>query len=444
MQHILLLGAGRSATSLINYLKTHAQQENWFIRIADFDIGLAKQKAANHPNCQAIQFDILNNIQTHDEISKADLVISMLPAKFHPKVAEVCVDLGKHMVTASYNSPEIEALADIAQSKNTLILMECGLDPGIDHMTAMAAMDNIRAKGGKLTSFKSYTGGLVAPESDNNPWHYKFTWNPRNVVLAGQGTARFIRNGRYKYIPYHNLFTRYENITVEGMGDFEGYPNRDSLLYRKIYDIEYIPTLIRGTFRRSGFCDAWNIFVQLGVTDDTYQMEGLDTMTNRDFINAFLKYDEHIKIEDKFCQNLGINKESEIFKKLEWLGLFSQEPLPIQTGSPAQVFQALLEKKLNLEPMDKDMIVMQHQFEYELADKRFRMNSSIVSYGEDQQETAMAKTVGYPLGIAVKNILNHHIQLRGVQIPIKKEIYEPIISELGRMGINFNENEFEI
>jgi len=444
MRNILLLGAGRSATSLINYLKKHAEQEDWHIKIGDFDINLAEEKAANHPNTSSIQFDILNETQTKDEIAKADLVISMLPARFHPKVASACVDLGKHMVTASYNSPDVEELSDIAKSKNILILMECGLDPGIDHMTAMEAMDNINEKGGKLTSFKSYTGGLVAPESDNNPWHYKFTWNPRNVVLAGQGTAQFIRNGKYKYIPYHKLFTRYETIEVNGLGDFEGYPNRNSLNYRKVYGIEEIPTLIRGTFRKAGFCDAWNIFVQLGVTDDTYKMEALESMSKRDFINAFLPYDKSQPVEEKLCLNLGIDTKSETFKKLEWLGIFEDKKVPISEGSPAQVMQAIMEEKMSLDPDDKDMIVMQHQFEYELNDKKYRLDSSIVSKGDDQLETAMSKTVGLPLGIAIKNILNDNIKLRGVQIPIKKEIYQPILKELNSLGIQFNENETEI
>lgn len=439
MQNILVLGAGRSTISLINYLKKNAQQENWKIRLGDFDIKLSEEKAANHPSFSAIQFDVMNKIQTREEVAQADLVISMLPAFLHSKVAEVCVDLGKHLVTASYNNPDIEALSDIAKSKDTLILMECGLDPGIDHMTAMAVIDEIKEKGGELSAFKSFTGGLVAPESDNNPWNYKFTWNPRNVVLAGQGAAKFIRNGRYKYIPHHKLFTRLDPIHVEGLGDFEGYPNRDSLSYRKVYGLEGIPTLLRGTLRKPGFSAAWNVFVQLGVTDDTYEMEGLDKMTNRAFINSFLKYDDTQSVEDKLCEYVGIQKESETFNKLKWLGLFEETELPIKKGSPAQVTQALLEKKLSLEPGDKDMIVMQHQFEYALDGKKHSIDSSIVSYGENEHETAMAKTVGLPIGIAVKNILNNNIKLRGVHTPIVKELYVPILKELVQHGVSIEE-----
>lgn len=439
MQKILVLGAGRSTTSLLTYLKNNAEKEQWQIRLGDFDINLAIEKANNHPSVSTIQFDILNSIQTKEEVANADLVISMLPAHLHFIVAEVCVDLGKHLVTASYNNKDINQLSEIAKTKNILILMECGLDPGIDHMTAMAAIDEIKNKGGKLNSFKSFTGGLVAPESDNNPWHYKFTWNPRNVVLAGQGAAKFIRNGRYKYVPYHQLFKRLDAIYVDGLGDFEGYPNRDSLSYRKVYGLEDIPTLLRGTLRKVGFSKAWNVFVQLGITDDTYEMEGLENMGNRDFINSFLKYDGLQTVEDKLCEYVGIQKNSETFEKLHWLGIFDKSPLPISKGSPAQVTQALMEKKLSLSPGDKDMIVMQHQFEYEFEGQTQHLDSSIIAYGEDENETAMAKTVGLPLGIAVKNILNGKINLRGVHIPIRKEIYEPILSELVEHGVSIKE-----
>lgn len=442
MQNILVLGAGRSATSLINYLKNSALKEGWNIRLGDFDINLAESKAQGHPSFTAIQFDILNKIQTREEIGSADLVISMLPAFLHFKVAEVCVDLGKHLVTASYNNSDIDALSDIAKSKNTLILMECGLDPGIDHMTAMAVIDEIKEKGGQLQSFKSFTGGLIAPESDNNPWHYKFTWNPRNVVLAGQGAAKFIRNGKYKYIPYHRLFTRLDHIHVKGLGDFEGYPNRDSLSYRKIYGLENIPTLLRGTLRKVGFCEAWNVFVQIGVTDDSYEVEALDQMTNRDFINAFLKYEDTQSVEDKLCDYTKIKRGSETFEKLKWLGIFDKTPLPIKVGSPAMVLQALLEKKLGLEEGDKDMIVMQHQFVYELEGKTHHIDSSIVAYGENEQETAMAKTVGLPVGIAVKNILNGNIKLRGVHRPTVKEFYVPILEELVDHGVSIKETRY--
>lgn len=444
MNHILVIGAGRSSSALINYLKANAEAESWKIKLADFDISLAQNKADGHPAISCIQFDIFNQMQTKDEISKADLVVSMLPASFHHKVAEVCVDLGKHLVTASYNNEEINSLNDIAKAQNTLILMECGLDPGIDHMTAMEVIHEVKEKGGKLLSFKSYTGGLVAPESDNNPWNYKFTWNPRNVVLAGQGTARFIRNGRYKYIPYHQLFNRLDKISVKDEGDFEGYPNRDSLSYRKVYDLHDIPTLLRGTLRKEGYCAAWNVFVQLGITDDSYKMETLDKLTNRDFINAFLKFDTEISVEEKLCKYVGISQNGVEFEKLKWLGLFEPKPLPLKEGSPAQVLQAILEEKLSLAAGDKDMIVMQHEFEYELDGKKYAKHSSIVSYGEDEHITAMAKTVGLPLGIAVKNILNGNIKLRGVQIPIQKEIYNPILNELSQMGITFNEETFEL
>lgn len=444
MNNILVIGAGRSSSALINYLKNNAATEQWQIRLADFDIALAEEKAENHPAVQCVQFDILNTLQTRDEIKKADLVISMLPARYHKLVAEVCVDQSKHMVTASYCDEDITALSDIAKGQNTLILMECGLDPGIDHMTAMASIHDIKEKGGALTSFKSFTGGLIAPEYDNNPWNYKFTWNPRNVVLAGQGTARFIRNGRYKYIPYHQLFKRLESISISGLGEFEGYPNRDSLSYRQTYGLDNIPTLLRGTIRKVGYSEAWNIFVQLGITDDSFKVEALDTLSHRDFLNAFLRYDNITSVEAKLCAYTGITKESAVFKKIAWLGLFDDKPLPVKEGTPAQVLQAIMETKMSLAAGDKDMIVMQHKFEYHSAGKQYERISSIVALGEDEQITAMAKTVGLPMGIAVKYILNGRINLRGVQVPTQKEIYEPILEELTKLGISISEHEEEI
>ena len=263
MKKILLIGAGRSATSLINYLKLHASNHDWWITIGDYSVSLAEEKLKDFSRGNAISFDVHNQEQVQKEIQQVDLVISMLPAHLHFLVAQQCVNFSKSLLTASYVSSEIKMLDKQAKEKGILILMEMGLDPGIDHMSAKKEIDAIHEQGGVINTFKSFTGGLVAPESDTNPWNYKFTWNPRNVVLAGQGTVKFLRNNNYKYIPYHNLFNRLDEIFVEGYGIFEGYPNRDSLKYRDLYDLQKIPTILRGTLRRKGFCRAWNIFVQL-------------------------------------------------------------------------------------------------------------------------------------------------------------------------------------
>jgi saccharopine dehydrogenase-like NADP-dependent oxidoreductase len=444
MKHILILGAGRSSSSLIDYLLKNAADNGWRVTVGDVSLELAQEKIKSNPSARAIKFDIFNVQQKEEEVSAADLVISMLPAIFHIHVAEACIKFSKHLLTASYVNEGIKGLEKDINNKGLFFLMECGLDPGIDHMTAMQAMDKIKADGGDLKSFKSFTGGLIAPESDNNPWNYKFTWNPRNVVVAGQGTAKFIRNGRYKFIPYHKLFSRTEKVYVDGFGSFEGYPNRDSLGYREIYNLGKIPTILRGTLRRPGFCSAWDIFVQLGITDDSYILEDSEKLTYREFINTFLAFSPIKNVEDKLCDYLKISKDSEEFKKVEWLGIFQDTPIAIKNATPAQVLQKILEEKLALEPDDKDMIVMQHQFEYSIEGKMKKLISSLVSIGEDTVHTAMANTVGLPLAIAAKLFLQNKIKQRGIVLPISPELYDPILMELEQLGINLIEEESDL
>ena len=335
----------------------------------------------------------------------------MLPASMHITVAKDCVRFKKNLVTASYVSKEIALLDESAKKADVLLLNEIGLDPGIDHMSAMQVIDQIKEKGGELTSFKSFCGGLVHPDYDTNPWNYKFTWNPRNVVLAGQGTAQYIKKGVYKYIPYFTLFERIETMTVLDAGEFEGYANRDSLSYRGLYGLDHIPTLFRGTLRKKGYSEAWNILVQLGMTDDSYKLEKSESISNRDLVNMFLPYDDKLSLEEKLCKRFNLSTKGVIFKKLHWLGLFSAEKIGMKNASPAQLLQAILEIKWNLGAEDKDMIVMQHQFEYVLNRKVQKLNSSLLVFGDDPRYTAMAKTVGLPVAIATKLILNGQISL---------------------------------
>ena len=311
-------------------------------------------------------------------------------------------------------------------------------------MSAMKVIDEIKENGGELTSFKSYCGGLVHPDFDNNPWNYKFTWNPRNVVLAGKGTAQYIKQGKYKYIPYYKLFERTEQMSILDAGEFEGYANRDSLSYRKAYGLEDIPTLFRGTLRRKGFCKSWNMFVQLGMTDDTYVVENGENMTYREFTNLFFPFNNALTVEQKFCDYLNISIDSEEFIKAKWLGIFSDSEVEIKDASPAQILQKILEEKWSLEPKDKDMIVMQHQFEYLKNGELKKLNSSLLVFGEDPRYTAMAKTVGLPVAIATKLILNGAIQSTGVKIPTAKDVYVPVLVELKEHGINFVEEELNV
>jgi saccharopine dehydrogenase-like NADP-dependent oxidoreductase len=438
MKNIFLIGAGRSVGCLISYLYNYNKIQPIHLTIGDTDVILAKSKLGDFVHGEAIFFDVSNEELLSKQIQKADLVISMLPAHLHFNVAQACVLAGKHMLTASYVSDEILALDNEAKRKGVKIVMEAGLDPGIDHMSAMAEIDRIKDSGGEIFSFKSFTGGLIAPINDTNPWNYKLTWNPRNVVLAGQGVTQFIRNNRYKYIAYNNLFNRIELIKVNGFGFFEAYANRDSLKYRELYSLNNIPTILRGTLRRTGFCKAWNVFVQLGMTDDSYYLEDLEGMTYREFINSFLIYDEVLSVEDKVIQYFKLNVKGDIFKKLQWLGIFEDQRISLVQGTPAMVLQELLEQKWGLEPEDKDMVVMQHQFEYRIGSKSERLISSFVAIGDDAENTAMAKTVGLPLGILARLILEDKIENVGVQIPINKDVYTPVLSELDGLGICFD------
>jgi saccharopine dehydrogenase-like NADP-dependent oxidoreductase len=439
MKKILVIGAGRSAVTLIKYLLDNSSANNWQVKVADFSIELADQAVGNHNNGKAIFFNVTDKKQRESEIENADIVISMLPASLHITVAKDCVRLGKNLVTASYVSPEIAELDEAAKQAGILLLNEIGLDPGIDHMSAMQVIDEIKENGGELTSFKSFCGGLVHPDYDNNPWNYKFTWNPRNVVLAGQGTAQYIENGDYKYIPYTSLFERTEHMEVLDAGEFEGYANRDSLSYRKSYGLDDIPTLFRGTLRRKGYSEAWNVFVQLGMTDDTYKLENSASITNREFINMFLPFNDALTIEEKLCKQFSLTTDSVIFQKIAWLNVFSENKVAIENASPAQILQKICEEKWTLGSEEKDMIVMQHQFEYVQNGEQKKLNSSLLVFGDDPIYTSMAKTVGLPVAIATKLILSGAIKSIGVKIPTTKDIYIPVLKELEENGINFVE-----
>ncbi len=442
MKNILVIGAGRSSSSLIRYLLDNSQQEGWHVKVGDMNLELAQQKVNGSANATAFQFDALNPEERRREIEAADFVISMLPARFHMEVARDCIEFKKDVITPSYVTPEMKELDAAAKEAGIIIMNEIGVDPGIDHLSAKKVLDEIKEMGGELTIFESFTGGLVAPESDNNPWNYKFTWNPRNVVLAGQGgAAKFFHEGKYKYIPYNKLFRRTEIIDVDGFGQFEGYANRDSLKYRAIYGLEDIPTIYRGTLRRVGFCRAWNVFVQLGATDDSYIIEGSEDMTYREFINSFLAYNPHDSVELKLRYYLNIEQDDYIWHKLQWLGIFENKRIGLKDATPAQILQKILEEKWTLAPDDKDMIVMWHKFGFKLNGENKEIQSSMVYIGEDQTYTAMSDTVGLPVAITSKMIMNGTIKAKGVQLPLSKEIYEPVLEELETYGIVFKEKE---
>lgn len=440
---ILLVGAGKSTSYLIDYLLTNSASEKIHLTIGDVKPDSISKEIASHPNCNVITLNVFTREDLIMAIKTKDIVISMLPARFHLKVAEVCLEYKKHLVTASYVSPEIKALDKMVKQNGLIFMNEIGLDPGIDHMSAMKIIDDIRDQGGKMLLFESFCGGLVAPEHDNNLWNYKFTWNPRNVVLAGQGgTAKFIQEGTYKYIPYHRLFRRTEYFDIEDYGRFEGYANRDSLNYREAYGLQDALTIYRGTMRRVGFSKAWNIFVQLGATDDSYTLEDSEHMSYREFINLFLPYSPTDSVELKLRHYLKIEQDDIVWDKLLELNLFdNNKKINIPNATPAQALQKILEDKWTLQDNEKDMIVMYHKFGYELNGEQKQIDAKLVVIGENQKFTAMAKTVGLPVAIATIQILNKKITTPGVQIPITKEVYEPILPELEALGIHFKEYE---
>jgi saccharopine dehydrogenase (NAD+, L-glutamate forming) len=443
MRKILVIGSGKSSSYLIKHLLDKSTEENLHIIVGDIDIHNANKLIDNHQHGQAITLDVFNKQSRQNAIENADIVVSMLPARYHIEVARDCITYGKNMVTASYVSKEMEDLDTAAKNKGLVFMNEVGVDPGIDHMSAMKVIDSIRAKGGKMVLFESFTGGLVAPESDNNLWNYKFTWNPRNVVVAGQGSAaKFVQEGNYKYIPYHRLFRRTEFLEIDGYGRFEAYANRDSLKYQSVYGLDHIKTLYRGTMRRVGFSRAWNMFVQLGMTDDSYTIEDSENMSYRDFVNAFLPYSPTDSVELKFRLSLKIDQDDIVWDKLEELDLFNKNKMvTLKKATPAEILQKILMDSWTLHDDDKDMIVMYHKFGYELNGKMHQIDSTMVTIGEDQTYTAMAKTVGLPVAIATLAILNQTIVTPGVQIPITKEVYGPILSELEAFDIKFTEKE---
>lgn len=450
MKNILIIGAGKSSISLINYLAQEGLNQNWTITIADKYLEAAEKKAI-WQNTKAIALDTDDASTLNALIANKALVISLAPPDQHLNIAKVCLKHNVSLFTASYVSEQMLALNNEVLNKNLLFLNEMGCDPGIDHMSAMAIIDHIHEQNGVITSFKSYTGGLIAPEADNNPWHYKFSWNPRNVILAGAGTpARYLNKNQIKFIPYHRLFKTAEIVQVPSFGPLEAYANRDSIPYAQLYSLPKIETLLRATFRYPDFTLGWAVLVELGLTNDNLQLSFRSNATGADFLMSFMpsinnKYE--IKqylynfIENEFNQPL---KKEQIWNQLTFLGLTDHTPLPITKGTAAQILQSLAEPKLKLHQQDTDLVVMHHSFEYTIGLKKFETSSSLVLKGKNNEETAMAATVGLPLAIAASLFLNGNLSLKGVCIPIQKEIYKPVLDKLTHFGVVFQEHTKEI
>ncbi len=444
MKNILIIGAGKSATSLIDYLLVHALDSNWNITIADINLSLAKQKSNSHPNAFPISLNTENISELTDVIAKNDVVVSLAPPDHHIGIARVCLSLCKSLFTASYVSEEMAAMHLEVEQNGLLFLNEMGCDPGIDHMSAMEIFDRLKQNGAEIEEFYSYTGGLISKKSDDNPWHYKFSWNPRNVILAGAGTpATYLENNQVKFVPYQRLFSKPTKINILNFGILESYPNRDSLSYIKTYGLDNIQTLQRATFRYPDYILGWHVLVILGLTNDTVHLNLDGKMTNEQFLNSFLpsSTDTRTSLSDFLISNHFSEVEIvTLLNQFEFLGLFEADILPITNATPAQIMQYLMEPKLKLQETDKDLVVMHHEITYKLNNKKQILKSTLLFEGEDQIHTAMAKMVGLPLAISLKMYLNGDITLKGVQIPIDPQIYKPVLKELENFGMIFNES----
>ena len=431
-QTILIIGAGKSATVLIQYLQQKAVENDWYILLADGDEAVAKNKWNNAPNGTALGIDIENDLDRQNLVQKADIVVSMMPAQLHFLVAKDCLQFGKPLFTASYVDDNMRSIASEIEAKQLLFLCEMGLDPGIDHMSAMAIIDEIHQKGGKITSFKSHCGGLVAPESDDNPWHYKISWNPRNIILAGKAGAIYLENGATISKDYSTIFEQAPVVDLPVIGHLAFYPNRNSLSYIDTYHLDGVKDFVRTTLRYPAFCTGWNAIVQLHLTDET-EINLAPNTTVQNWFATHIQQNGLEQILDKLTQDAIIKEQ------LEFIGLFETTLIPIQFNSNANILQWLLEGKWKLEASDKDLVVMLHEIEYSIGRRQFKLDSSLVLTGEDAINTAMATTVGLPLAMGVCAYLNGEIKMTGLHIPIDARIYQPILKSLAVEGIVFQE-----
>jgi saccharopine dehydrogenase-like NADP-dependent oxidoreductase len=432
---ILVVGAGRTSSTLIEYLQKQAEKQNWQITVADQSFELAKARAGKHRSTKPLKFNVSDDYQRDNEISVADIVVSLLPESLHVRLVKDCLRYKVHLVTASYVSDNMDSFHEQALKRNVVLLNEMGLDPGIDHMETMRLINEVKHKGGELTSLKSYGGGLVADESNDNPWGYKITWNPMNVVTAGMSSARYYKDGQLKVVPYNRLFLDTEIVEIPGLGKFESYPNRDSIKYKRIYHVPRIPNVYRGSLRRIGYCNAWNALVKLGITENRYIIPDSDTLTYNDFISIYLDKKNGNSTREELQEFLGEKPNSKVMQKIEWLELLSRKKIKIKNGTPAEILLENLKEKWEFKKNDKDMVILQTEVEYIIKKRKEKIISSLVVFGKDLNNTAMAATVGVPLGIGVNLILNNKIKERGVVIPIHAEIYKPALKELAEWGI---------
>jgi saccharopine dehydrogenase-like NADP-dependent oxidoreductase len=438
MQTILVAGAGKSSIYLIHYLLSHAPRHKWKVIVADGSAEAIAEKINGHSSAEMAVIDITNEAQRAPLVQQADIVISLMPPHLHIHLAKDCLQYKKNLITSSYISPEMKEMDKAVKEAGLMFMCEMGLDPGIDHMTANQIIHSIQRVAASITSFKSYCGGLVAPESDNNPWNYKFSWNPKNIITAGFGGAKYLQNGKHVDVPYEKIFDNNKKIKVDGLGSLAYYPNRDSLRYLDLYDVPEIKTFIRATLRYPNFCKGWQAIINMGLTNDqdTFNTDGYTYakwMENKSAYHNGVTLAEHVAKQ----YNIG---DPKVMAMLEWLGLFDNEHLAAGNLSSADLLLQLLLKKWEMAPTEKDMVVMQHEVEYMHRGRKIQLTSSMVITGENREYSAMAKTVGLPMGVLARMVLNKKVSIpTGVLIPNMPSIYRPVLTELSHHGINFKE-----
>lgn len=440
MKNVLVLGAGLVSKPGVTYL---LKQKNIFVTVASRTVSKAENLIKGFSNGKAIQLNVENEDELAQLIKSNDIIISLLPWVHHLKVAKLCLKHSKHMATTSYVSDDMKKLHEEATAKNLLFLNEIGVDPGIDHMSAQKIIDEVYAEGGKVLHFYSYCGGLPAPEDNDNPFGYKFSWSPKGVVLASRNSAKFLENGNIVDIEGKNLFLNYRIEEIKGLGKFEVYPNRNSLPYKDLYNLKDAQTVMRGTYRNLGWCDTLKKMVDLGLINEEKQ-KNLKGITYRKMMADLVGAKDDSNLDKKVAEKLGLDKNSEVIKRFEWLGLFSDKKVP-DFDNRLDILSELLQEKLVFKNKEKDMIILQHKFTIENADKsKDLITSTLIDFGEALKESSMARTVSLPLAIGVRFMAEGKFNLTGVQIPIRKQIYEPVMKELETLGIKMDEKKYKL
>lgn len=433
MKKVLVLGAGLVSRPLVHYLLNR----KYSVKVASRTVRKAEVLVKGFTNGTAEALNVNDTHSLDKLVAGCDLAISLVPYTYHVQIAELCLKHKKHLITTSYVSQAMKELDAAAKKSGLLFLNEIGLDPGIDHMSAMRIIHNAQKKKGKVVSFRSYCGGLPALQSNNSPFGYKFSWSPRGVVMAGRNSGQYLENGRVVFIPSPELFSHYNILDIAGVGSYEAYTNRNALPYKELYGLKDAQTVFRGTLRNIGWCYTMKKARDLGLFDDTERAD-LAGLTFRDLMLRFIGKTKSDDIITDTAAFLGLEKYATEIKKLEWLGLFSDDPLPAE-NNVMDVFSTLLQQKLAMADDDLDLIILYHEFYARFNSRKEKITSLLVDTGIPQGDSAMSRTVSLPAAIAAAMILEGKIKLSGVHIPVQAEIYNPVLDELESMGLKFLE-----